>query len=223
MGLDMYLERHRSGYGKNLSQNFDDYKSDKFGRSNRVEIKENCGYWRKANAIHKWFVDKVQDGNDDCREYDVSVEELKTLRDTCKKIIDKMDGVRFYIPDELWKTLLAGDERHKEDCKQVNEPYKPVKRIKEFIFKKSKIASYYDNETNGIYHYSIDVGKELDKLIKDELPSQSGFFFGSTDIDGCYAIDIIKTYLMLDEILKEYNRDKKGKKADYWFTYQASW
>ena len=22
--------------------------------------------WRKANAIHKWFVDNVQDGVDDC-------------------------------------------------------------------------------------------------------------------------------------------------------------
>jgi hypothetical protein len=23
------------------------------------------GYWRKANAIHRWFVEHVQDGNDD--------------------------------------------------------------------------------------------------------------------------------------------------------------
>ena len=30
-------------------------------------IDEEVGYWRKANAIHKWFVDNVQDGNDDCK------------------------------------------------------------------------------------------------------------------------------------------------------------
>lgn len=26
------------------------------------------GYWRKANAIHRWFVDNVQDGVDNCQE-----------------------------------------------------------------------------------------------------------------------------------------------------------
>ena len=32
-------------------------------------IKKEVAYWRKANAIHKWFVDNIQDGNDDCNEY----------------------------------------------------------------------------------------------------------------------------------------------------------
>lgn len=31
------------------------------------EITEEVGYWRKANAIHGWFVDNVQKGNDDCK------------------------------------------------------------------------------------------------------------------------------------------------------------
>lgn len=25
-------------------------------------IEEEFGYWRKANAVHKWFVDNVQNG-----------------------------------------------------------------------------------------------------------------------------------------------------------------
>ncbi len=34
-----------------------------------TNIEEEVMYWRKANAIHKWFVDNIQDGNDDCNEY----------------------------------------------------------------------------------------------------------------------------------------------------------
>ena len=37
---------------------------------------EEVGYWRKANQIHKWFVDNVQDGVDDCGEYKVTKEQL---------------------------------------------------------------------------------------------------------------------------------------------------
>ena len=29
-------------------------------------IIEQVGYWRKANQIHNWFVENVQDGEDDC-------------------------------------------------------------------------------------------------------------------------------------------------------------
>ena len=61
MGLDMYLSRR-------LKDN----------------TEHEVMYWRKANAIHKWFVDNVQGGEDDCREYPVSNDQLIELRDTCK-------------------------------------------------------------------------------------------------------------------------------------------
>jgi hypothetical protein len=43
------------------------------------EVIEEVMYWRKANQIHKWFVDNVQDGVDDCKEYWVSEEKLQEL------------------------------------------------------------------------------------------------------------------------------------------------
>lgn len=46
-------------------------------------IRESVGYWRKANQIHKWFVDNVQDGNDDCKSYYVSTEDLEKLLNIC--------------------------------------------------------------------------------------------------------------------------------------------
>ena len=44
-------------------------------------------YWRKANQIHNWFVENVQGGVDDCKEYHVSQEKLKELVTLCKKVL----------------------------------------------------------------------------------------------------------------------------------------
>lgn len=53
-----------------------------------VTLDTEVMYWRKANAIHKWFVENVQNGVDDCGEYPVSIEQLMSLKDTCKRVID---------------------------------------------------------------------------------------------------------------------------------------
>jgi hypothetical protein len=45
-------------------------------------------YWRKANHIHKWFVDNVQGGKDDCGNYYVSEEKLEELLHTCERILE---------------------------------------------------------------------------------------------------------------------------------------
>ena len=94
MGLDQYLTKkiyvgaeykHRKVTGKveilvngnPLQINF-----------NKIsEIEERVGYWRKANHIHKWFVDNVQDGEDDCKEYYVSHEQLQELVKVCQLVI----------------------------------------------------------------------------------------------------------------------------------------
>jgi hypothetical protein len=56
-------------------------------KTNTGELEE-VGYWRKVNCIHKWFVDNVQDGIDDCGQYRVDTKLLKELLCTCKKISD---------------------------------------------------------------------------------------------------------------------------------------
>lgn len=50
-------------------------------------IIEEVGYWRKANAIHKWFVANVQEGNDDCKEYHVDTEAIEGLLDTVNTVL----------------------------------------------------------------------------------------------------------------------------------------
>jgi hypothetical protein len=49
-------------------------------------IVEEVGYWRKANHIHKWFVDNVQEGVDNCGSYYVDRDSLEELLDVCKQV-----------------------------------------------------------------------------------------------------------------------------------------
>lgn len=61
--------------------------------SNSLAVRENPSgslavsmtviYWRKANAIHQWFVENVQDNTDDCGRYVVHPELLMMLRANC--------------------------------------------------------------------------------------------------------------------------------------------
>jgi len=50
-------------------------------------IIEEVGYWRKANQIHQWFVENVQNGVDDCGEYNVESSQLNELKEACKAVL----------------------------------------------------------------------------------------------------------------------------------------
>ena len=56
-------------------------------------IDEEVMYWRKANHIHQWFVDNVQDGEDDCGSYDVSPEHMRQLLDLCNQVLEASELV----------------------------------------------------------------------------------------------------------------------------------
>lgn len=104
MGLDMYLEARLRTYNCKWYDKKEKQKREvkineqirkvlpemyKTNNLNYIEITFEVGYWRKANQIHNWFVQNVQEGKDDCEEYSVSREQLKELRDICKKIVKK--------------------------------------------------------------------------------------------------------------------------------------
>lgn len=44
-------------------------------------------YWRKANAIHGWFVRELADGVDDCQKIPVTIPQMQDLVDRCKKVL----------------------------------------------------------------------------------------------------------------------------------------
>lgn len=56
------------------------WKEDKEGWGHIISLEIRAGYWRKFNALHKWFVDNVQDGVDDCGMYIVTDDHFKKLQ-----------------------------------------------------------------------------------------------------------------------------------------------
>ena len=97
MGLDMYLMK-KTYVGGNYEHNhisgnialLRDNTLIPIDIKRTVYIEEEVGYWRKANAIHNWFVSNVQDGKDDCHEYYVSQEAMKELLHDCQKVLDSI-------------------------------------------------------------------------------------------------------------------------------------
>jgi len=89
MGLDMYLTAYYyiSVYnGEEIIVN--GLEIPKGTRLTQVGIE--IGYWRKANAIHAWFVDNVQEGIDECQTSWVDQGEIENLLTLCKTVINSM-------------------------------------------------------------------------------------------------------------------------------------
>ena len=61
---------------------------DRLAESNNIiEVRYTAAYWRKANAVHRWFVTHVQEGNDDCGTYHVGRETLEHLASVCDQLL----------------------------------------------------------------------------------------------------------------------------------------
>lgn len=88
MGLDMYL------YG--TVHKFEQHDYNIGGYKESTEI----GYWRKANAIHRWFVENCQDGEDNCATYTVVHEELKELKRVCEKVLQRPQEAEDLLPTQ---------------------------------------------------------------------------------------------------------------------------
>lgn len=62
------------------------------------QVRIEAIYWRKANAIHNWFVRNCQDGNDDCRPHRVTRMQLNELKDLCQFIIENPNRAEELLP-----------------------------------------------------------------------------------------------------------------------------
>ena len=68
------------------------------GSSRVNEVSIEAGYWRKANAIHAWFVKNVQEGKDDCCKYDVARGDLANLADICREVLSDHSKATELLP-----------------------------------------------------------------------------------------------------------------------------
>lgn len=159
MGLDMYLYgvrycAHRDWVSEEENKRFDkvvdimeanSYVSENPGYTSAY-VKLEIAYWRKANAIHNYFVQNCANGQDDCKPVYVEREDLENLLKICDELLETKD---------------------------------------------------------------VEKAKEL-------LPTQGGFFFGPTEYDSYYFVNLECTQRMLTKVLKE-------SPEDWEFEYRASW
>ncbi len=103
MGLDMYLTASkyvgRWSHGNEKEKQAYDAITKAAGlggfvcdESPSLNVELNVAYWRKANAVHQWFVDNVQGGEDNCSRFYVSRNSMSELVTLCKKVIKTGDA-----------------------------------------------------------------------------------------------------------------------------------
>lgn len=101
MGLDMYLYGVKEEFRKH------DYNIGGYKESTEI------GYWRKANCIHNWFVENIQDGIDNCAAYYISHEDLKRLKNLCEKALKNPEQGKDVLPTRsgfFFGTTEYGDD-----------------------------------------------------------------------------------------------------------------
>lgn len=120
MGLDMYLKAKRFYYDEAKALeiiNLTMPENNPFKRLRQAEVTIEIGYWRKANEIHNWFVNNVQDGEDNCAEYWVSKENIESLLATVREVLNNpklaekllpTQGGFFFGPTEYDEYYFAG-------------------------------------------------------------------------------------------------------------------
>lgn len=107
MGLDMYLNGKK--YVEDWAHNFKDNVIPEDTPTKQIQklaglglpvtyVEVKVGYWRKANQIHKWFVDNVQNGEDTCNPYSVEREQLAELRQVCLDVLANHDKAEELLP-----------------------------------------------------------------------------------------------------------------------------
>lgn len=153
MGLDMYLYRRSYVHqGEIFNPEYrEEITMSRGGKpvdTSKIKyVTEEVGYWRKANHIHKWFVDNVQNGEDDCGEYRVEEDQLANLLHICKEVLE--DGNK--APELLPTTsgFFFGGTDYNED---YFDDIDSTVNIIESLFKKDMDGeSYLDGD---IYYSS---------------------------------------------------------------------
>jgi hypothetical protein len=161
MGLDMYLTKktyiganykHRGVSGK-IDITIKDSITERLHpvniNLNRVSsISEHVGYWCKANQIHRWFVENVQDGEDDCREYEVSHQDFQNLL-------------------EAVNTVMAS-EGTPEESSVIQENLPPSS---EFLF--GPICHIGSTEVDRLYWENLETTKKIVSNILAEMDEDS--------------------------------------------------
>lgn len=183
MGLDMYLNKRT--YIGNKYRDKDKmvivrvpknqegvmFKTSAIKNERVSEITENVGYWRKANAIHNWFVKNVQDGEDDCESYYVSEKDIKKLLADVNRVLEASKLVSGkikngqHLGENGWEDVM-------EDGQYIEDPtiaQEVLPTTEGFFFGGSDYDQYY-----------IENLKETKKIMEQCLAEGGEYYYQSS-------------------------------------------
>jgi hypothetical protein len=138
MGLDMMLYMNVWGMSdEKFQEDVDKAVMPRFSSLRGIEprlvfVRYEVLTWRKANAIHNWFVQNVQKGVDDCGDYEVSEEELRRLLKDVEAVLKDKSKAPEILPttDGFFFGDTDYDEYYFDDLKYTAKGIKNVLRIK---------------------------------------------------------------------------------------------
>jgi len=168
MGLDMYL--YRKTYIKSWGDEEEfkitlKHKGKNIKLTNPKEISEEVGYWRKANQIHNWFVENVQDGEDNCQPYEVSRRQLKELLNLCLEVKEKAILISGKVVTGM--VYEKGESRKQEQDGLIIENAEEIEELlpttSGFFFGGTEYDEFYMNDINE----TIEI---LEKVLNEDSP-----------------------------------------------------
>lgn len=178
MGLDMFLYKAKKQNNKTLKNIIDLNERINNGELTEkereemipfifhIEVKEinysydsffkEVMYWRKANYIHNWFVENIQNGNDDCNYYEVKNYDIEDLLNTCEKVYESLKD-----KETITKTEKYGNEIYSKQIYTENDS----KLARELL---PTVEGFFFGETDYDEYYFEVLGETIEKL-KDIL------------------------------------------------------
>jgi hypothetical protein len=196
MGLDMYLyaEKHISAWDYEMVEGEMERKDNPVhdliigvadmhslpsGEYGGVTVVKTVAYWRKANAVHGWFVRELAGGVDTCQRIDVSRSDLVRLRDLCVNELYNRNNATPTKRDDVIKLDDESGDTHAKILEAINlEATKtsvavddsPLAPVSGFFFGSTERDSWYYNSLE----YTADT---INSLLANDTENELRFYY----------------------------------------------
>lgn len=176
--------------------------SESFVRESVLEdadlLNDEAIYWRKFNAVHRWFVNNVQGGKDDCGIHKpVGADKLGVLAGRVRRCLDV-----------IWDAVKG--ERY--EIGEVSSGSDMTVLPSACVVNGQKLIDFGTFSCT----WTLKDRRDISRL-EAELPTCEGFFFGPSSYGSYYAQDMQYTHEKLSELLKSTDF------SDWIYYYGSSW
>ena len=206
MGLDMYLNATKTLSPKKRKEKvYIDY----FNTLNKADFEEDGSmyiseYWGNGKEI-KAILDQMP-------RLDGQVGDIMTIKFIDDLWLVKTEAGYWRKANQIHSWFVEHTQGGVDDCQYTTVDIEQLKQLKLTV--NQCIGGIKEPEFNQhIWKPSLKTLKRFNKL----MPTQSGFFFGSTEYDEYYLHDLFQTKKILKTVLRKASRDNWN------FIYHSSW